>query len=127
MIDLRPPRGQGQHGRHEMFIVTIGDEAMGEILDLHVALRIPFGTQQVAIDGDLAEFIDEQSQAARLATLDQAAQQGRLAGTEETGHDRDRYRRQGRRQGGCDAGHAQPPASAASCACRAGTSWATCG
>ena len=82
-----------------MFIVAIGDQAMGKILDLYMTLRISFGTQQVAIDGDLAEFIDEQGQAARLAALDQAAQQSGLAGTEETGHHRDRYRRQWWRQG----------------------------
>jgi hypothetical protein len=63
MVDLRTAGGQRQHGRHELLVLTIGDQAMGKVLDLHLALAIALGAQQVAVDGDLAEFIDQQAPA----------------------------------------------------------------
>jgi hypothetical protein len=62
---------------------------MRQILDADLGIAACALAHQRPVHRDLAELVDQQGQAARLAPLDQVAQQGGLSGAEKAGDDRD--------------------------------------
>jgi hypothetical protein len=92
VIDAGAARGNRQHGRDEVRIVAIRDQAVREVVDTDVIMPGGNIAQQRAIDRHFAEFVDQQRQPPALTALDQAAQQRGFSGAEKAGDDGDRYR-----------------------------------
>ena len=64
------------------------DAAVGEFDDVLVAAGFDAaGFQDLAVDADVAEFVDDQREAAAAGVLQQVADHRRLAGAEEAGDD----------------------------------------
>src|SRR5471032_2257932 len=92
MVDVRAPRRDGLHRRHELRVVAIRDQAVREIVDAYLIVGRAT-TYQRAVDRYLAKFVDENRQPARLAALNQATQQSGFSRTEKAGDDSDGNRR----------------------------------
>ena len=98
-VELVGPLQQAGDRGQKLILHRAAEAAVGQfdqpVLQLAGLTKAACG-QEIAIDPDLAEFIDQHRQA--LAALQQqVTQQGGLAGSEETGHDRDRQPGEGGR------------------------------
>ena len=86
-----PRTQQGLDGRHEIVGDRAADTAIGELDDIVFRARgDAAASQNLAIDADIAEFVDDQGQTTALCLLEQMADERRLAGAEKTGDDRRR-------------------------------------
>ena len=76
--------------RYEIFGDRAADAAVRQLDDvlLRAALDAA-GAQDRAVDADVAEFVDDQRQAAAFGVFDRVTHERRLSGTEKAGNDRD--------------------------------------
>ena len=132
-VELIGALEQCLHGRQKFVLDGAAKAAVGQLDHPTIKLLLwaeAAAADQVAIDADLTELIDQNGQP-ETAVEQQAAQQGRLTGTEEAGHHSDRqaprrsgdhlrqpglsrrrhrrYRSAGRRRGGGGQGYSAQP------------------
>ena len=90
MVGRQRPRQQRRDGRHEVVGDRAAKAAIGEFDDgVFGAIGVGAAFQDVAVDAEIAEFVDENSQAAALRVLHQMANQRGLSRAEEAGDDGD--------------------------------------
>src|SRR6185312_12272811 len=79
---------QRRERRQEIVGDRAADAAIGELEDATlVALFEAAAADELAIDAEIAELVDDESEPPRSGLRDQAADQAGLAGTEEAGDD----------------------------------------
>ena len=69
MIDIGAALGDGLHGRDKVFVVAIGNQAVREIMNPHMFITANAVVNQRAVDGNLAELVDQQRKAAGLPSF----------------------------------------------------------
>ncbi len=88
VIRRRIARQQRLHRRQEFVGDRAADAAVGEFDDrIRPAVRVAAIAEQAAVEAHVAEFIDDDRDAAAPRTGDQVADQRRLAGAEKAGDD----------------------------------------
>ena len=79
-----------RHGGREIVGDGAADAAVGELDDVVLGARLGAAAlQDIAVDADVAEFVDDQREPAAAGMSEDMADQRRLAGTEKAGDDRD--------------------------------------
>ena len=90
VVGLRLAREQSRHGRDEIVGDGAADAAVGEFDDrLARAGVVGAALQKLAVDADVAEFVDDQREPAAAGVGEDVADEGRLAGAEKAGDDGD--------------------------------------
>ena len=90
VVGPRLARQQRRHRGGEIVGDRAADAAVGELDDrLARAGRIGAALEQVAVDADVAEFVDDEREAPAAGVGEQVTDQRRLAGAEKAGDDGD--------------------------------------
>ena len=90
MVGRMRPRQQRRDGRHEIIGDGAAQAAIGEFDDgVFWTIGVGAAFQNVAVDAEVAEFIDQYCEPAALRVLHQVTNQRGFAGAEETGDDGD--------------------------------------
>ena len=90
VVGLWFAREQSRHGRDEIVGDGAADAAVGELDDrLARAGVVGAALQELAVDSDVAEFVDDQREPAPARIGEDVADEGRLAGAEKAGDDGD--------------------------------------
>ena len=91
MIRLRLARDQRRQRRGEIVGDRAADAAVGKLDDrVFRAGRVGAALDEVAVDADVAEFVDDERKPPPARVRHQMADERRLAGAEKAGDDGDR-------------------------------------
>jgi hypothetical protein len=92
VIDAVAPLDQRLEHRHELLLHGATQAAVGELVERHRCARVLVTAhaalaQQIAVDADLAKFVDDDRQPAPFGVAEQVAKQRGLSAPEKSGDD----------------------------------------